>query len=239
MTISEQEFLEVKADVERSRFAAQNYAVTQTKSGYIRYRLLRPILKYRFSLFLRKHKYVPWISPDAIQALRELLNDKMTGFEYGSGGSTIFYSRLLKTVHSIEHYEPWFKKVKGMINELKITNAKLDLVLPNKPVDQQHLSSKAQLLLTSEEFPVKDEVFDKYVHVISQYDDSSLDFVSIDGRARVSCAEMAIPKLKSGGILLLDNSERARYKKIHTLLSSWAKISTTTGLTDTTIWRKP
>ncbi|OEK00344.1 hypothetical protein BFP97_01925 [Roseivirga sp. 4D4] len=239
MTISEQEFLEVKADIELNRFAAQNYAITQSKLGYIRYRLLRPILKFRFTRFLRKHKYVPWICPDAVQALRGLLNDKMTGFEYGSGKSTIFYSKLLKTIHSIEHNEPWFNKVNEMISDLKITNAKLDLVLPNKPVDQQHMSSKAQLSLTREEYPVKDEVFNKYVRAINSYDDSSIDFVSIDGRARVSCTEMAVPKLKSGGILLLDNSERLRYKKVHETLKSWPSMNTTTGLTDTTIWRKP
>lgn len=239
MIISEKEFLEVKTEIEAEKFAKQNYALTKSKLDYLRYRSLRPILKFRFNRFLRKHEYIPWISPDAIRALSRLLNNEMIGFEYGSGGSTIFYSKLLKSVHSVEHYEPWFDKVGTMLSTLEISNAKLDLILPNVPVDQQHLSSKAQISMTPEDYPVKDAVFDKYVRAIDKYADLSIDFVSIDGRARVSCAERAIPKLKSGGILLLDNAERARYKKIHSLLGSWTQISTTTGLTDTTIWRKP
>ena len=40
------------------------------------------------------------------------------------------------------------------------------------------------------------------------------DYISVDGRARMHCLERALPLLKpDGGILLLDNSDRAMYQK--------------------------
>ena len=41
--------------------------------------------------------------------------------------------------------------------------------------------------------------------------DASLDLVVVDGRARVECARRAMPKVKPGGLLLLDDTSRERY----------------------------
>jgi hypothetical protein len=78
-----------------------------------------------------------------------------------------------------------------------------------------------------------------YYSKVNEYPDEYFDFVLIDGRARVNCGKNAIDKLKSGGIFILDNSERQRYRPLHELLIKWPSIYTTTGLTDTTIWIKP
>ncbi len=53
--------------------------------------------------------------------------------------------------------------------------------------------------------------FEKYVRSIDRFIDKSLDLVIIDGRARLSCITHALKKIRPGGYLMLDDSERERY----------------------------
>ena len=43
---------------------------------------------------------------------------------------------------------------------------------------------------------------------VSNLDEASLDVVLIDGKVRHTCLRNSIPKLKAGGLLILDNAER-------------------------------
>ena len=47
-----------------------------------------------------------------------------------------------------------------------------------------------------------------YNQVIETFQDNYFDLILVDGRDRAKCIESSIPKLKSGGWLVLDNSER-------------------------------
>lgn len=55
--------------------------------------------------------------------------------------------------------------------------------------------------------------------------DAKFDYILVDGRSRVSCLKIALSKIKEdGGILVLDNSERPRYKVgIDLVPSDWYK----------------
>lgn len=46
------------------------------------------------------------------------------------------------------------------------------------------------------------------------------DLVSIDGRDRVSCVVAALPALSPGGVIVLDDAERAEYREAHRLLGA-------------------
>jgi hypothetical protein len=63
--------------------------------------------------------------------------------------------------------------------------------------------------------------FEKYVNVISQYPDSSFDIISVDGRSRNACIRAALKKLRPGGMLILDNSERLQYAQSFDVLSDF------------------
>ena len=52
--------------------------------------------------------------------------------------------------------------------------------------------------------------FDDYVAAINDELDNSLDLVIVDGRARVECVRRAMPKVKPGGLLLLDDTGRTK-----------------------------
>lgn len=206
---------------------------------YVKYRLLRPLLKMNYQAYQKKNPEAPWISPGSIYVLNQILNKNMIGFEFGSGRSTVFYAELLKHITAIEHYKPWFLKVETLLKSKKIKNSLLKLIEPNGEAPSQHLSSEMQLFIAAEDYPVKDEVFDDYINALDEFTDAHFDFIAVDGRARLTCVLKSISKLKQGGFLLLDNSERKRYEAVFEALNGWPKIYTTTGLTDTTIWMKP
>lgn len=51
-----------------------------------------------------------------------------------------------------------------------------------------------------------------------------IDVIIVDGRDRVKCIQSAIPKLRSAGWLILDNSEREYYQPGIDLMKDWNRI---------------
>ena len=80
---------------------------------------------------------------------------------------------------------------------------------------------------------------DEYSNFINKFENDYFDLIFIDGRDRVKCIKNSIAKLKPGGILVLDNSERDRYNAGKRLLRNWKTIETTNTVWRTTIWFKP
>jgi predicted O-methyltransferase YrrM len=56
-----------------------------------------------------------------------------------------------------------------------------------------------------------------YNKAIEEYPNESFDLILIDGRDRLLCAQSAMNKIKIGGYIILDNSERENYKPIFDL----------------------
>lgn len=238
MTVVLSKFLEVQQAISKKPFARKNYSRKKGSGlSYWQYRMMRPFLKMKYNNYQKAHPHEPWLCPDSIKALQILLTDAESGLEYGSGRSTTFFAPFFKKYISVEHEEGWFNQVSDKISELP--QVEYHLIKAEENVPQQHLSSEAQVFLTEAEFPVPDELFKTYSDFVLQFDDESFDFILVDGRARRTCALNAMTKLRSGGLLVLDNSERHRYQQVHQALTDWPKIETTTGLTNTTIWRKP
>ncbi|MBU1213450.1 MAG: hypothetical protein KJ587_19610 [Alphaproteobacteria bacterium] len=77
-----------------------------------------------------------------------------------------------------------------------------------------------------------------YIHALADLQDLSLDFLLIDGRQRHACALVGMPKVKHGGIVALDNAERAAYAPILELLdqNSQSCQRTTNGRWRTDFW---
>ncbi len=55
--------------------------------------------------------------------------------------------------------------------------------------------------------------FQNYVTQIDAFPDSTFDIVLVDGRARPACLIHALPKVRRGGLLILDNAERPHYQQ--------------------------
>src|SRR6478609_83116 len=205
--------------------------------GYLRYRISRPVLKFKYKSALKEIPSAPWMSIAAINIFDAILDKEMKGFEFGSGGSTIFFSKRAGQVVSLEHDVAWHAQITKRIQDQQIKNIDYHLV------EKENIGNKPSLIgKRNDDYIVPftpATCFVNYYSFIDRYENESFDFIIVDGRARVECAEHAIPKLKKGGILILDNSERLRYKPVHDTLKSWKKVFTTNGLTDTTFWFKP
>ncbi|WP_228850335.1 class I SAM-dependent methyltransferase [Aegicerativicinus sediminis] len=58
---------------------------------------------------------IPWVTYSFIDFVEERLTDDLGMFEFGSGNSTLYYSRYIKEIHTVEHDKEWFEKIrKGM-----------------------------------------------------------------------------------------------------------------------------
>jgi predicted O-methyltransferase YrrM len=63
--------------------------------------------------------------------------------------------------------------------------------------------------------------FKNYVKLINKYPDYHFDIVFVDGRSRVACIKHALKKIKNGGVLILDNSERDEYQSAFKYLKKY------------------
>jgi len=218
----------------------KNYLVANKAFSieYIQYRVLRPLLKLNYWLYTKTHPNRPWLSPSSISYIEKQLHKDMTGLEYGSGHSTVFFANKLKKLVSIEHHREWYQKVGKLLAASNLSNVEY-LLIPEDTSSEKNEDDNLEARLNNLNGQELRPEFFNYYDKVNEYPDDHFDFVLIDGRARVKCGLNTLPKLKPGGIFVLDNSERARYAPLHMALNSWPKVETTTGLTNTTIWIKP
>jgi protein-L-isoaspartate O-methyltransferase len=141
----------------------------------------------------------PWMVTEAIEFLFNRIDKSSIGFEFGSGSSTFWFSKFSKEIYSVESDRKWYYEVNSLVETLKIPNIHYSLV----ECEMQHLTD------------VDSEVgieYSEYSNKILEYD-FDFDYILIDGVARSLCIENSIRKLKNGGILIIDNAERAAYQK--------------------------
>jgi SAM-dependent methyltransferase len=154
---------------------------------------------------------MPWITFSAIDFLKRVLHTDMRVFEYGSGGSTLFWARRVKELVSIEHNKSWFEKVKTELGQQGITNPVYILAEPAPDPDFDKKDFHTPGDYTSHDQNFAGMNFAAYVKTIDRYPDEYYDLIIIDGRARPSCIAHSLKKLKPGGWLVIDNTERAFY----------------------------
>lgn len=153
----------------------------------------------------------PWMTFEAIAFLDKLVNKTMTGFEYGCGGSTIFLAQRVKHLVSVDHHAEWFKLTSSVINSRKELSWQGALVesTPMQNFDASQFNNPDAYISSAEESVGRS--FENYARYIDNYADGYFDFVVVDGRARPSCIKHSLPKVKPGGFLILDNSDRDYY----------------------------
>ncbi|MEA5521282.1 hypothetical protein [Limnoraphis robusta] len=154
----------------------------------------------------------PLLADGAVKFLIDFLTQKPNAriLEFGSGGSTVWFSTYTSNLVSIEHDQQWYDKVKTEIENCEACN----------PVDLRFLSRP-------------------YYSVCDEFPDEYFDLVLVDGRNRVRCAEASIRVLKKGGILMLDDGQRAYYRRVHQLLQDWEFTRTIHPARQTHWWMKP
>ncbi len=80
----------------------------------------------------------------------------------------------------------------------------------------------------------------EYPEFITKYPKNHFDLIIIDGLQREECMKFALPHIKKGGYLLLDDSQREKYNKVkQTLSGNQKKVfqDQKEELHESTIWK--
>lgn len=127
----------------------------------------------------------PWFTDDSIKFLESYIKQDTQILEFGSGRSTVWMSKRSNYVTSVEDDPKW-----------------MQWVHENAP--------SATVIMT----PLK-----HYPSVCDNYPDEHFDLIIVDGDSptpgsdsRIECFRKSIRVLKRGGILFLDNAERAFHR---------------------------
>lgn len=159
----------------------------------------------------------PWFAFSAIEFIKKNIRPDMKVFEYGSGGSTLFWSSHVSSVVSVEHEPFWYKKMKDKFEEMRIKNVTYILAEPENDIQSENKDFANPNHYISSDAAFAGKNFLSYVQQIDRFPNQSFDIIVVDGRARPSCILHSLSKLKEGGYLVVDNSEREYYLSSFTL----------------------
>ena len=153
----------------------------------------------------------PWMCFPAIEQLERLLTRQSRVFEYGSGGSTIYFAQRAAEVVSIEHEPSWYQRVGAELERQQLTNVRYQLIEPvaDAGFDASRIADPSAYVSDDPDYTGK--TFRSYAQAIDNFPDRYFDLVVVDGRARPSCISHALEKVRPNGVLLLDQSERPYY----------------------------
>ena len=139
---------------------------------------------------------MPWISFDAIDYLKKIARPNMRVFEYGSGGSTMFWISRVQELISVEHDLSWYSRMKSILDRQTSGNFKFILAEPTSDIGFEEKKFENPSDFISGDDSYKGKSFENYARVIDQFPDNYFDIIIVDGRARPSCIQQGIPKLK-------------------------------------------
>jgi predicted O-methyltransferase YrrM len=220
--------------------SAASLPVTARQVRPVRHLTPRYLLaRARQMRYEREHPDDPWLTPAAIRLLESLLRPADRGAEFGSGRSTLWFASRVRELTSVEHDSQWHAAVTTRLRDRGLRNVDYILAPEDQPMEQGGSSAYAKTALA---FP-----------------DASLDFSLVDGHYRDYSAKFILPKVKPGGLLIIDNvnwylpcESRAPNSRTPALgpktqawadvaqeLASWRSIWTSSGVWDTAIFIKP
>ena len=139
----------------------------------------------------------PWIVPAAIGWLRRRIRSDWAVLELGAGRSTPWLARRAGQVISFEDIEYWVGETRNRLQELGLENVELR----HTPVEK----------LAGEVDSLPNASFDLVL----------VDFLEAPTVTRIDVLKPAMKKVRPGGYLLLDDSDRPGYAEAFELLAGW------------------
>jgi hypothetical protein len=188
--------------------------------------------KARTAIYGLTHPNEPWLPKAAIELLDQCIQPESVGFQWGAGPGTLWLAERVAALITIESNTTTFDRTQRLLREAKHDNV--------------------TLLLHGEEAY-------GYRAAAKDLDDSLLDFAIVAGHHRDACCQIILPKIRPGGILVIDNAERffpsdsstpgalapdaspasAPWRFVQGHLASWKCTWTSDGRRDTALWQKP
>lgn len=145
----------------------------------------------------------PWMSDEEIATIQKYLNPNQTFFEWGSGGSTLYFSKFVKQYISVEYDIRWYSLINNdILSSTKLNNISYLYCKPDNPII----------------FPAwkgNTDDFISYINIVDNINIKKYDIVLIDGRCRVECAKKILNFIDNNSIVFVhDFIQRQRYKSI-------------------------
>ena len=151
----------------------------------------------------------------------EYIKDKNKVLEWGSGTSTIYFSKIVKQFVSIEHNMEWYNRISSQITD----NVEYYYVAPHGFKNDEELDKNVpDLLCRANDTVLVDGIthwktrdgFDwhcgiEYIRKPLELEYRDYDVVIVDGRCRTMCAYIAKYLIKEGGYLIFDDFKSRTY----------------------------
>jgi hypothetical protein len=187
------------------------------------YRPVHLIRRVAYEFYQFRHPEEPWMAQEAVRFCNTALKQTDVALEWGSGRSTKWFAARVGKLLSVEFDSDWYRKVSADL--ASFPNAQCRFVPLEHAPDEGTVAHY--------------EKISAYVAVVDEFADGSLDFVVIDGHYRQACILGVLPKLKSQGLLLVDNTDWLPLADWG-VPPSWPIVHQSRNvLTQTTIWQKP
>lgn len=172
--------------------------------------------------FEKAHPEAPWFAPDSLPFIDSILRPHFIGFEWGAGRSTLWFAARIADLTSVESNRDWFDDVRRGLAE-EGASGKVDLRLA--AVHSRHDFSS--------------EEREGYLAPIAEYPAHYFDFVLIDGLFRRECLLAALPKVKPGGYLIVDNADLPNLADIVDRLAPYRIGIFSNGIWETAVYQAP
>lgn len=149
---------------------------------------------------------LPWFSWAAIEYLDSLnINSTCNIFEWGAGGSTIYFANKKANIVTVESNSYWKKHVEEILKRKIISNVTIRYI----PAESQ-----------------KSEDLYEYIKAVNK--GKPWNIIVVDGLekvylSRVACIEEASKCMKCNGCIILDDAWRAEYKNVPEILKGWKR----------------
>lgn len=174
---------------------------------------------------MRHQEPLPWYTYSSIDFLEDLLQPQWKVFEYGTGGSTLFYADRCAEVHTIEHDSSWWKQITEKNNKADIQLIARDapLIEGAEVIDKEFDSMNFHLPKRDNESAdhydgLYIDPWRGYASQIYKYGPKYFDFVACDAMARTLSLFYASKLVKDNGYILLDNADRWQYNALQKYL---------------------
>ena len=190
---------------------------------------------------------LPWLNLPALQYLKKNITQTFKIYEYGGGGSTLFFCARAAEVVTVEDHQEWFSTLTQTVKNKSYNNWQGRFISPETVEGNPNRSHENPADFKSGAKGLEHLSFEKYAKSIHDFPENYFDLVLVDGRARPSCIQEAMPHLKSGGLLVVDNTERPYYlapfrsilaEGYEKILEAQAPVYYTPDFTITSIYRK-
>jgi precorrin-6B methylase 2 len=170
---------------------------------------------------LRRAPSGPWLSRRAIAVLEKSLSPTASVLEIGAGTSSLWFAARAGELVSIETDSGWAERIQVLLEE------------SGRHAWQVRVCDPSDINTAIACHP--DERFD--VILVDSAEQSRGD--------RIHCLAAAAPKVRRGGLLVLDDSDRPEYDRANAILRDWQSVRVVgfrarpLAACETTFFRRP